>query len=86
MFRYRWKSRPSIAALERNLEELRTVIIQLRRQLTNKTNFANGLQLALQECCTRIDELNGKLEQVRAQNRRLDEEAERLAEMVRLAP
>jgi len=34
----------------------------------------------------RIDQLNGQLEQVRAQNRRLDEEAERLAEMVRLSP
>jgi len=33
-----------------------------------------------------IDELNGKIDQLRDQNRRLDAEAERLAEMVRLSP
>ena len=34
----------------------------------------------------RIDELNGQIEPLRDQNRRLDAEAERLAEMVRLPP
>jgi hypothetical protein len=83
---FRWKSHPGAAQLEQTIDQLRMDVIQLRRQLTTKTNFANGLQLALAERCARIDELNGKLEQVRAQNRRLDEEAQRLAEMVRLSP
>ena len=34
----------------------------------------------------RIDELNGKLEQLRDQNRRLDADNEHLVEMVRLPP
>jgi chromosome segregation ATPase len=83
---YRWKSHPGAALLEQTVDQLRMANIQLRRQLTTKTNFANGLKLALAERCTRIDELNGKLEQARAQNRKLDEEAERLAEMVRWLP
>jgi hypothetical protein len=33
-----------------------------------------------------IDRLNDKLEQVRAQNRRLDAECEQLVELVRLSP
>jgi hypothetical protein len=36
----------------------------------------------LRERLTRIDELNGKLEQARAQNQRLDAENEHLMEMV----
>ena len=43
-------------------------------------------QLLLREPLTRIDELNGRIEQLRDQNRRLDEENEHLVEMVRLAP
>jgi predicted nuclease with TOPRIM domain len=42
------------------------------------------LQYLLLERTNRIDELNGKIEQLRDQNRRLDAESERLAEMVRL--
>ena len=44
------------------------------------------LEVLMRERSKRIGELNGKLEQARAQNRRLDEENERLVEMVRLAP
>jgi hypothetical protein len=40
----------------------------------------------LLERTERIDELNGKIEQLRDQNRRLDAENEQLVEMVRLPP
>jgi hypothetical protein len=79
---YRWRSHPGAAQLEQALDRSRMDNIQLRRQLTRKTNFANGLQLALAERCGRIDELNAKLEQARAQNRKLDEENDHLVESV----
>jgi len=76
---------PGAAALERNLDELRTTVIKLRHELTNKEGYAATLELVLRQRMERIDQLNGQLEQVREQNRRLDAEAERLAEMVRLS-
>jgi len=81
---YRWRSRPDAAALERNVDELRTVIIQLRHELTNKTGYAATLELVLKQRTQTIDDLRGKLDQLRAVNARLDAEAERLCEMVRL--
>jgi predicted nuclease with TOPRIM domain len=56
----------------------------LRRDLTDKEGHVGRLQYLLLERTNRIDELNGKIEQLRDQNRRLDAESERLAEMVRL--
>ena len=76
--------RPDAAALERNVDELRTVIIQLRHELTNKTGYAATLELVLKQRTQTIDDLRGKLDQLRAVNARLDAEAERLCEMVRL--
>jgi len=81
---YRWRSRPDAAALERNVDELRTVIIQLRHELTNKTGYAATLELVLKQRTQTIDDLRGKLDRLRAVNARLDAEAERLCEMVRL--
>jgi hypothetical protein len=40
----------------------------------------------LRERLTRIDALTGKIEQLRTQNKRLDQENEHLAEIVRFAP
>ena len=71
---------------EHEIDALKTVVIQLRRELENKQGYAGRLEMLLRSRTERIDQLNGQLEQVRAQNRRLDEEAERLAEMVRLSP
>ena len=45
-----------------------------------------GLKLALHQRSNTIDELHGKTDRLREQNKRLDAEAERLAEMVRLSP
>ena len=80
-----WKRhRPS--ELERTNDQLRTTVIQLRHEVETKAGYATKLEMLLRSRAARIDQLNGQLEQVRAQNRRLDEEAERLAEMVRLSP
>ena len=40
----------------------------------------------MRERSERIDELNGKIDQLREQNRRLDAENEHLVKMVRLPP
>jgi hypothetical protein len=65
---------------------LRTVIVQLRHKLTNKEGYAAKLELVLHHRLARIDQLNATIDRLREQNRRLDEEADRLAEMIRFAP
>jgi len=61
--------RPDAAALERNVDELRTVMIQLRHELTNKTGYAATLELVLKQRTQTIDDLRGKLDQLRASMR-----------------
>jgi hypothetical protein len=78
----RWRSHPNVAKLERNLDELRTTVIQLRRQLTNKEGYAATLELVLKQRAETIDALNARLEQSRAQCRRLDEECENYFRML----
>jgi hypothetical protein len=83
-FRYRWRSRPDAAALERNVDELRTAIIALRRELENKQDANGRLKLLLRERLARIDELTSQIDQLRHQ--KLDQECEHLAEMVQQLP
>jgi hypothetical protein len=83
LLRYRWKSRPNIAALERNVDELRTVVIELRHELGNKQRHVGQLKVLLLQRTERIDELANVIATLRDQNRRLNEEADHLAEMVR---
>ena len=83
---FRWRSRPAAAALERNVDELRTVVIQLRRKLTNKEGYADRLEVLLRARTERMDELANTIATLREQNRRLNEEADHLAEMVRMSP
>ena len=81
----RWRSRPNVAKLEQNIDQLRTTVIKLRRDLTNKSGYAAKFEAVLRSRTERIDELANTVATLRDQNRRLDEEAERLAQMVRLA-
>jgi hypothetical protein len=76
-----WKlHRPS--ELERTNNQLRIELIQLRHELQTKQTALGGLELALRERCEHIDTLNARLEQSRAQCRRLDEEAENYFQML----
>ena len=59
----RWRSRP--APLEHEIDALKTVVIQLRRELENKQGYAGRLEMLLRSRTERIDQLNGQLEQVR---------------------
>jgi predicted RNase H-like nuclease (RuvC/YqgF family) len=72
--------------LEKENDQLRTVVIQLRRELTDKEGYAAKLELVVRQRSQTIDTLRGQLERARAANALLDRECERLAEMVRFAP
>jgi hypothetical protein len=74
-----FKFRP-IQPLERENDALRTA--QLRDQLRAKQTALGGLGLALQARHETIDQLNARLEQSRAQCRRLDEECENYFRML----
>jgi predicted RNase H-like nuclease (RuvC/YqgF family) len=65
--------------LMRENDGLRTTTVCLRREIENKQGAIRRLETLLRERLTRIDELTGKLEQARQQNRKLQQECERLA-------
>ena len=54
--------------------------------LSTKNQCVSRLEILVAERNACIDALRGTINQLREQNRRLDEEADRLAEMVRFAP
>ena len=83
---YHWRASPAVEQLEKTVEQLRADNVRLRHQLTTKTGYAAKLELVLRQRSERIDELTTTIDRLREQNRRLDEEADRLAEMVRFAP
>ena len=80
-----WKFRP-LDPIERENAGLRTELIKLRRELQTKRTQLGGLKLALHQRLETIDHLRGRIERLQQRNRRLDAEADRLAEMVRLSP
>jgi chromosome segregation ATPase len=83
---YHWRTHPGVEQLEQTVEQLRMDNIRLRHELQAKQTQLGGLKLALQQRHETIDALNSKLEQARAQCRRLDEEAESYAAMVQRGP
>ena len=80
-----WKSR-RLDPTEKENEQLRMELIQLRRELENKQGAVGRLELALHQRLETIDQLNARLEQSREQIRRLDQECEHLADMIRIMP
>ena len=69
--------------LQRENDGLKTVICCLRREIENKQGAVQRLEVLLCERLTRIDQLVAQVDQLRHQNKKLDAEAEHLAEMVR---
>jgi hypothetical protein len=82
---FRWKARPDVAQLEQTVDQLRTELIRMRRQLTGKEQYINRLKFLMQERMTRIDDQRGQIEQLRAANQKLDAEADHLAALVRMS-
>ena len=80
------KPAPAELQLRREVDGLKTTIVVLKRQLKDREGHVGRLHTLMRERIERIDELNGKLEQLRDQNRRLDEENKHLAKMVQLHP
>ena len=71
---------------QRECEVLQLKPLKVNSALAIKTQYASRLETLLHERLTKIDELNGKLEQSREQIRRLDQECEHLVQVVRFTP
>ena len=80
------KPMPWKPAAASEVDRLKTVICCLRRELENKQGAVSRLETLVHERSERVDELSAKLEQSREQIRRLDQECEHLADMVRIMP
>jgi hypothetical protein len=76
------KPTPAELQLRRENDGLRTTVVCLRSELRHKQDFVGRLEYLLHQRTETIDALRGKLEHVRAQNRRLDEEAEHYYQML----
>ena len=73
------KPTPRERDLQRQADQLLTIIVCLRRELTDKQSAVGRLELLLRERLTKIDELTAQVEQLREANKRLDVEAEHWA-------
>ena len=69
--RHRQPTRAELHLLLKDNDGLRTEIVRLRHQLTTKEHYAGRLECLLHERLTKIDELNGQLEQLRLKNKQL---------------
>jgi hypothetical protein len=79
-----WKLRKA-NEVAKECEQLKTANALLHSQLENKDGAMRRLELVVRERNQRVDKLIATIDRLRDQNRRLDEEATRLAEMVRLS-
>jgi uncharacterized protein HemX len=64
--------------LQKENDGLRSELIKLRHELTNKQGYAERLEVLLRERLERIDELTARIDQLRERNKRLEAEAEHL--------
>jgi chromosome segregation ATPase len=84
MFLPKRRSVAELKLLQKENDGLRTEIVKLRHELTNKQGYAERLEVLLRERMERIDELTATIDQLRERNKRLEAEAEHLA-AIRLA-
>jgi hypothetical protein len=82
------KRRSTIAELQlqKANDGLRTEIVNLRHELTNKQGYAERLEILLRERMERIDELTATIDQLRERNKRLETEADHLAKIAANRP
>ena len=72
--------------LQRECEVLQLKLLKANSELRTKTVYAQRLEYLVHERSERVDELNAKLEQSRAHIKKLDQECEHLADMIRIMP
>ena len=80
-----WKPKP-VTDLQRQLDAAQLKLLKTHAELEHKTQCVSRLEILVAERNACIDALHGRIDALREQNKRLDQEADRLAEMVRLAP
>jgi len=71
-----------IAPIQQENEALKTQLVLLHSELRHQQVAISQLRVLTRQRSERIDELNHKLEQARAANRKLDEENDHLVESV----
>jgi hypothetical protein len=69
---YRWRSHPSVAQLEHEIDTLRSELVRLRHDLTSKVGYAAKLELVLHQRMERIDQLQAAIDLLRQRNQHLD--------------
>jgi hypothetical protein len=80
-----WKPKP-VTDLQRQLDAAQLKLLRANAELEHKAQCVTRLEILVAERNACIDALHGRIDRLREQNRRLDEEADRLAEMIRFAP
>jgi outer membrane murein-binding lipoprotein Lpp len=81
-----WQPRTNVSKLQREYDRLTVTLARTRDELHAKERHVVGLKIALSIRLKRIDQLAAQVTQLQAQNRKLDDECEHLAEMIRPAP
>jgi hypothetical protein len=79
-----WKPRAP-TDLQRQLDAAQLKLLKANAELEHKTQRVSRLEILVAERNAYIDASHGRIDRLRDQNRRLDEEADRLAEMVRMS-
>ena len=81
-----WQPHLNPKQLRQANDQLSSALIRTREALEISERRRAGLEMVLTARLNRISELNDRLERVRAQNRALDKECERLVAMIKFAP
>ena len=82
-----WPKRsPAAVQLKQHNAALALQLLRLREQLTNKEHYAGGLEVLIRERLARIDELSATIDRLRDQNKKLNQENEHLAAMLKHEP
>jgi hypothetical protein len=76
-----WKPRAP-TDLQRQLDAAHLKLLKANAELKHKTQYVSRLETLVNERNACIDALHGRIDALREQNRKLDAEAEHLAQMV----
>lgn len=78
-----WKPKLNAIKLQRECDRLTYALVRAREELQTAKRHRAGLEIMLSVRQERVDKLTAQIEQLRTANRRLDDEAEHLAAIIR---